>query len=89
MHRKKKISLKKILYFLLCIILLAYLAVKGWEWYALSRQLEEASRIRDQLQQENQELENQKAALEDPAVIEKKAREDLGLVKQGEVPYVR
>lgn len=89
MYRKKKLSLKKILYSLVCVLLLAYVAVKGWEWYALSRQMEEASRIRDQLQQEHQELEEKKASLNDPAVIEKKAREELGLVKPGEVPYVR
>ena len=27
--------------------------------------------------------------LEDPSVIEKKAREDLGLVKEREIPYIK
>ena len=30
-----------------------------------------------------------KKDLEDPSVIEKKAREDLGLVKEREIPYIK
>ena len=41
------------------------------------------------LNKEKEELEAEKEALNDPKYIEKKAREDLGLVKPGEVPYVK
>ena len=42
-----------------------------------------------QLFQERDKLAQEKQELEDPAKLEKKARDDLGLVKPGEVPYVR
>ena len=34
-------------------------------------------------------LQEKKKDLEDPSVIEKKAREDLGLVKEREIPYIK
>ena len=42
-----------------------------------------------ELQQKNDELEQEKAKLQDPKNIENVAREQLGLVKPGEVPYVK
>ncbi|MDU1397599.1 MAG: septum formation initiator family protein [Veillonella parvula] len=42
-----------------------------------------------ELQQRNEELEQEKARLQDPKTIEGVAREELGLVKPGEVPYVK
>ena len=42
-----------------------------------------------ELQQRNDELEQEKAKLQDPKNIENVAREQLGLVKPGEVPYVK
>lgn len=42
-----------------------------------------------ELQQRNDELEQEKAKLQDPKNIESVAREQLGLVKPGEVPYVK
>lgn len=36
----------------------------------------------------NKELNEEKAKLNDPAYVEKIAREELGMVKQGEMPYV-
>ena len=35
------------------------------------------------------EIKQKISDLNDPKVIEKKAREDLGLVKDGEVPYIK
>ena len=37
----------------------------------------------------NDELEQEKAMLQDPKTIEQVARDELGLVKPGEVPYVK
>lgn len=39
-------------------------------------------------QEENETLSQEKKELEDPAYIEKLAREDLGMTKQGEMPYI-
>ena len=41
------------------------------------------------LEEEKENLETQKEDLEDPSKLEKKARDELGLVKPGEVPYVK
>ena len=41
------------------------------------------------IEQQLQELEQEKAKLQDPKTIEGVAREELGLVKPGEVPYVK
>ena len=39
-------------------------------------------------QEENEKLMNEKAQLDDPEYVEKLAREQLGMTKQGEIPYV-
>ena len=44
--------------------------------------------IKQQLIEEKNMLEQKKTDLNDPKVIEDKARHELGLVKPGEVPYV-
>lgn len=36
----------------------------------------------------NADLTGEKEALEDPAYLEKIAREDLGMTRQGELPYI-
>lgn len=41
-----------------------------------------------ELEQSNQALANEKKKLAAPAYVEKIAREQLGLVKPGEVPYI-
>ena len=43
----------------------------------------------EQLQQVNQSMLHEKQQLSTTAYVEKLAREELGLVKPGEVPYVR
>ncbi len=39
-------------------------------------------------QEENEKLMNEKAQLDDPEYVEKLAREQLGMTKQGEIPYI-
>ena len=39
-------------------------------------------------QEENAALRREKSELEDPAYIEKVARENLGMTRQGELPYI-
>jgi cell division protein FtsL len=49
----------------------------------------EATRARlEQLKQLNKSLTEEKERLNTPAYVEKLARDDLGLVKPGEVPYI-
>ena len=56
---------------------------------AISRETEEARKKLEQLQQMNQAMAEEKQKLHTDAHIEKLAREELGLVKPGEVPYGR
>lgn len=59
------------------------------QYLAVSREAE-GSRMRlEQLQQVNQSMLHEKQQLSTTAYVEKLAREELGLVKPGEVPYVR
>ena len=60
--------------------------------YRLVAVYQEKQHIEQQLQelkQRNEEQEQEKAKLQDPKTIEGVAREELGLVKPGEVPYVK
>ena len=60
--------------------------------YRLVAVYQEKQHIEQQLQelkQRNEELEQEKAKLQDPKTSEGVAREELGLVKPGEVPYVK
>ena len=41
------------------------------------------------LTDEKEELEQKKQDLQDPKKLEQKARDELGLVKPGEMPYVK
>ena len=77
---------------------MAVMAVIGYSLYIFSaHQLElnavnrkaEATRIRlEQLKQANQALAEEKVRLTTPAYVEKLARDELGLVKPGEIPYI-
>jgi cell division protein FtsB len=77
---------------------LMVMAVVGYGLFVLAgQQLElsavnreaEATRVRlEQLRQANQSLAAEKEKLATPAYVEKLARDELGLVKPGEVPYV-
>lgn len=64
------------------------LAGQQMEMNAVNREVE-ATRIRlEQLRQSNQSLNEEKGRLSTPAYVEKIARDELGLVKPGEVPYI-
>lgn len=88
-RKKKSLGLPRLLLFFLLILSLLFLGRKGYEWYGLHAQIEEAKATRQELLEEKQQLEEKKEQLNDPDVIEKKARDELGLVKPGEVPYVK
>ncbi len=84
--KRQKFELIKIavcIFFSLIIIAQAYNYVQLYqEQKKLEVQLEE-------LRQKNEALELEKEQLQKPEAIENVAREELGLVKAGEVPYVK
>lgn len=74
------------------IALLCTLYIVGYNMYHLyliKSQEAQLTQEKERLVEEQVELKEKTKSLNDPEVIEKKAREDLGLVKDGEVPYVK
>jgi cell division protein FtsB len=77
---------------------LTVLLIVGYSMYVLvNQQLEinavkretEATRSRmEQMKQLNQSYVDEKVRLTTPAYVEKLAREELGLAKPGEIPYI-
>lgn len=89
--RKPKSLSKKTAIVLACILalLVGYLASRGWVWYQLRQEMIHVQQEEQRLQEEHRQLEAEKAKYTDPAQIEKEARDQLGLVKEKEVPYIR
>lgn len=98
MAKKKKAPFLKRLFptspalriiFVVVTLITAFVLVQNVYHYVQVRQQEaELYQERDRMLKEKEDLETKKADLEDPAKLEKKARDELGLVKPGEVPYV-
>jgi cell division protein FtsB len=55
------------------------------EWYALTREVARLTVVRRDLQEQNAVLREEMRLLQTPAYIERLAREQLGLVRPGEV----
>ncbi len=75
--------------FLVVIVYLGCLIIKQ-EWY-LSEVRQETAITQERLneaQNLNQKLKEEKSNLEKPEYVEKVAREELGMTKPGEVPYI-
>ena len=71
------------------VVLLGVLAVGPYADYTASQdRLGELTAQRDQLTGAVEELESEAARLEDPATLEEAAREDLGMVRPGEIPFI-
>jgi cell division protein FtsL len=64
------------------------LAGQQVELNAINKEKEAVQQKIEQLQQTNASLNEERSKLNKPSYIEKLAREELGLVKPGEVPYV-
>lgn len=76
--------------FAVTMVITAYVVIQNTYHFAqIQVQEYKLKKEREKLLQEKEDLEAQKEALNDPKMIEKKAREELGLVKPGEVPYVK
>lgn len=77
---------------LIMVGLIAYFAYLSFGQQAQLKLInQEAGKVQNQLeeaQQLNTKLNEERSRLHDRAYVEKIAREELGLVKPGEVPYV-
>lgn len=73
----------------LAVIFLIALIQQGYTLYSLHQEKQQLEQQLEDLKKENETLSEQKKLLEDNKHIESVAREELGLVKPGEVPYVR
>lgn len=97
--RKKKTPLLKRLFphgpllriiFVIVMVITSYVVVQNvYHFVKVQQQEAELVKEKARLEEEKENLETQKEDLEDPSKLEKKARDELGLVKPGEVPYVK
>lgn len=72
------------LLFSLCIVFRS-----GYHFYQIRQQEALLLEEKERLSKEKEELSKKREDLKDDGQLEKKARQELGLVKPGEVPYVR
>jgi len=90
-RRKKKSSLS--LYKLVVIVILLFgglfISLKMYQLWKIHQDMEITVQQEKQLIEEHQKLQQEKQSLEDPDEISKRAREQFGLVKPGEIPYKR
>ncbi len=82
-------SFKKIFLLLAVLVALGYIADNSYKIWHMRQEISEAEQKRTELLEEQQKLEAEKEKWQDPEEIEKKAREKLGMVKDGEVPYIK
>lgn len=73
----------------LIIIICGILVVQGYKIVQLKQEQNRVEQQLMELREKNAQLEADKARLQDPKQLEAVAREELGLVKPGEVPYVK
>jgi cell division protein FtsB len=90
MRKSQKYRVKWFKLFLLALgSYFIYLTIGQQSQLASIRHETQSTRIQlQQLQQTNAALNEERNALHDPKYVEKVAREELGLVKPGEIPYV-
>jgi cell division protein FtsL len=87
-RRRYRIRWIRVLVLLTAAYFLYLAAGQQYELYTIHRETYTLKdRIAD-LEQSNKSLTDEKARLVTPAYVEKIAREQLGLVKPGEVPYI-
>ena len=97
-RRKKTPLLKRVfpdspfLRILFVIVIMSTVYIAGYSMYHFYEIKVQESRLTEEkkhLLEMQEALQEKKKDLEDPSVIEKKAREDLGLVKEREIPYIK
>jgi septum formation initiator len=73
-------------------VIISTVYIAGYSMYHFYEIKVQESRLTEEkkhLLEMQEALQEKKKDLEDPSVIEKKAREDLGLVKEREIPYIK
>ena len=99
MGRRKKTPLLKRLFpdspflrILFVIVIISTVYIAGYSMYHFYEIKVQESRLTEEkkhLWEMQEALQEKKKDMEDTSVIEKKAREDLGLVKEREIPYIK
>lgn len=99
MGRRKETPLLKRLFpyspflrILFVIVIMSTVYIAGYSMYHFYEIKVQEARLTEEkkhLLEMQEALQEKKKDLEDPSVIEKKAREDLGLVKEREIPYIK
>ena len=99
MGRRKKTPLLKRLFpyrpflrILFVIVVMSTVYIAGYSMYHFYEIKVQEARLTEEkkhLLEMQEALQEMKKDLEDPSVIEKKAKEDLGLVKEREIPYIK
>ena len=76
--------------FVIVVLLSLYIVLhSGYHFYQIRQQETLLLEEKERLSKEKAELSKKREDLKDDGQLEKKARQELGLVKPGEVPYVR
>ncbi|MFY9174476.1 MAG: septum formation initiator family protein [Peptococcia bacterium] len=78
----------KVITAILGLYLLFLFAKNGYDIWQLKRQMTILEQEQARLAELHSELEKELESLNDPEVIEKKAREDLGMVREGETVII-
>ena len=71
-----------------CLLILLQTAQRAVEGYAMARQVEAVRREVGELREQNVELQSRIARYRSDAYIERVAREELSLVRPGDVPVI-
>lgn len=75
--------------FAIAIVFLIIIAFQAYQYVQIKQEQVKLEKQLQELRTKNEELEKEKAQLQKPEAVEGLAREELGLVKPGEVPYVK
>ena len=74
----------------LCVLIYGVYVIgdKAMTISQLNSDMDQARLRLEEAQKENQQLKEENASLSDDAYIEKLAREELGMTRKGEIPYI-
>ena len=74
----------------LCVLIYGVYAIgdKAMTISQLNGDMDQARLRLEEAQRETQQLKDENASLSDDAYIEKLAREELGMTRKGEIPYI-
>ncbi len=89
MTRRRKSPFLRVLFVIVVLLSLYIVLHSGYHFYQIRQQETLLLEEKERLSKEKAELAKKREDLKDDGQLEKKARQELGLVKPGEVPYVR